>query len=473
MTIELYHTVLEYFRRLIEATPWEGHVFAVGGCCRDEQLGHPINDIDLAIDLPNGGVDFAMWLHHKGLTLKEPVVFAAFGTAKLTLKTFPDFEIETVQTRREKYTDSTRRDPTVVYGSKEDDCRRRDLTVNALYYDISNRKLLDVLGCSLGDIENRIIRTPADPNTTFDDDPVRILRAIRFAARYGWELDPLTWEGLCRNVSRLEIVRKERMQAEFEKILCCPRPALGMQLLADSGALEYVIPELLPTVSMKQNHYHFGTVWEHTLALLDKVPTIPLLRMTALLHDIGKPATRSVDKKGHVHFYGHERACRRVIDKVLRRLRYDSDFINKVVFLATNHMLAKTWGPAAEKMKDSDLRRLQHKCGSNERFTRLMHIIHADNCAHAPEHCMPDQTLHIIRRSDELLHHGTAMFSYHQPLPSVRIRKIKGLGRDADLKPYLDFLFDLALKYPKKPKEFYVRRLQAFNPPKKSNKSNG
>lgn len=464
MTIEYYHTIIDYLRKLFEGTRWEGHVYAVGGCCRDEVLGCEIKDIDLAVDLPGGGIALAEWLYDKGLTTKEPVTFPTFGTAMLRLKHFPDDEIEIVQTRQEKYTDRTRRDPTIAFGPKEEDCGRRDLTINALYYDISAGKMLDILGCSISDIENKIIRTPADPDSTFDDDPVRILRAIRLAARYGWDIEENTLAGIVRNAPRLEIVRKERMQAEVEKMLTGPAPARAMALLADTGCMPYVIPELVPLMGLEQNYHHDQDSWNHTLKVLSLTPPIGVVRMAALLHDIGKPMCRTVDSRGTVHYHNHERRCKHLINNALRRLRYDSSYINKVIFLVSNSMATKSWGPDAEKMTDAALRRLQLKCSSRERFRRLMYLINADNQAYAPGYCMPNQVEAIMKRSDELSSEGLALFTCRQPFTHQKIRKIKGLDGEISIEPYLDFLVERLIDNPAQTRKNLEKLLRSYTP---------
>ena len=134
-------------------------------------MGYEIKDLDLAIDLPNGGVKFARWLQKKRLTIGHPIYFLKFGTAKLRLRRFPDDEIEMVQTRREQYTKETSRCPEVCFGSIEDDCYRRDFTVNSLYYDITRRKMVDITGLGIPDMQAGLLRTPLDPDATFNDDP--------------------------------------------------------------------------------------------------------------------------------------------------------------------------------------------------------------------------------------------------------------------------------------------------------------
>lgn len=462
MTTEQYHTILDYLRRLFDGTQWEGHVYAVGGCCRDEILGHEIKDVDLAVDLPGGGINLAEWIFDKGLAVKEPVTFPAFGTAMLRLREFPDDEIEIVQTRAEKYTDSTRRDPTVVFGPIEEDCRRRDLTINALYYDISREKLLDILGTSVDDIHNCVIRTPDDPDSTFDDDPVRILRAVRLAARYGWEIDPDTLRGMSNNAARLRIIRPERMRAEFDKMLTGPRPSAAMELLRECGALEYVMPELNALIGLQQTKCHAGDAWQFTLRTLDNTPPDRLLRLAALLHDIAKPICTNTGRDGKRHFAGHDRRCKPIINTAMRRLHYDRDDIDKVIFLAANHGVSKSWGPDARKMTDSALRRLQHKCVTTLRFDRLMTLIEADNLSYDPP--MPAQVDAIRRRSDELRRLGMDLFSYRRQLTTQQIRKFKKLPKNADLTPFTSFLLELAIENPHMPRKTVLERLKNFNP---------
>lgn len=462
MTIDQYHIILDYIRRLIEGTQWENHVYAVGGCCRDEILGNDIKDIDLAVDLAGGGIGFAQWIYEKGLAVKEPVTFPSFGTAMLRFSEFPDEEIEIVQTRAEKYTDSTRRDPTVVFGPIEQDCYRRDLTINALYYDISRRRLLDILGTSVDDIHNHIIRTPADPDTTFDDDPVRILRAVRLAARYGWEIEPETFRGMANNAERLRIVRPERMQAEFDKMLTGPAPAAAMELLRRCGAMHYVIPELEGLYGLQQTACHNGDAWDFTLRTLDKVRPDTVLRLAALLQDVAKPLCKTSGKNGAPRFPGHDRRCKGLIHTAMRRLHYDKRIIDKVIFLASNHMAASAWGDRAERMTDVNLRRLQNRCANRARFDALMELIEADNMSYTPTR--PQQVASIRQRSDELERQGLSLFSFKRQINVNKLKKLKRLPKGADIKPYVAFLLEMAIENPRMSPELVRQRLKNFTP---------
>ncbi len=462
MTTEHYNEICSFLRHLLEGTPWEGHVYTVGGCCRDMLMGEPINDIDLAVSLPDGGVALAEWLRKKKLTIGEPIYFRKYGTARLHLKAFPKDELELVQTRREKYTDRTTRNPSVAFGPIEDDCLRRDLTINSLYHDISTGEILDITGCGISDIKAHRIRTPMEPDATFDDDPVRILRAIRFAAKYGWQLDDATVDAMTRHSHRLEIISPERLYGEFEKILTGARPAFALDLLRHVGAMQIIIPELAPTFDMTQSDYHFGTVWQHTIATVEGVPGTPVLRMAALLHDIGKTISRTVDKNGAIRFPRHDRRCKGIIAKALSRLRCRTPFIDKVIFLCANHEAAKSWGANAEAMSDEALRRLQYKCRVRKRFESLLSLINADNRAYAQEHCMPQQTKEIALRSAALIKSGEAMFGYKLPIKPSRISRIIGNSDPKSIAKVTEKLLDKVFAEPRLSREQLAEMAKTF-----------
>ena len=264
-----FFTITEYIKDIIRGTKFERHVYAVGGSVRDLQMKKPIKDIDLVIDIENGGVEFAKFCMDSNLLTHDVVIFERFGTAMFSFQAFPDEQIECVMTRGEKYPDRNSRNPETVFASIEDDCIRRDLTINALYYNISTGEIVDMVG-GLNDIENKVIRTTnKNPDIVFDDDPLRICRVCRFSSRYGWEIEPKTYESMKRYVDRLEIISKERIKDEFNKILLSDNAVMGIRTLCDIGAMKYIIPEVDEMIGMEQNAFHFGDVFEHTMALLD------------------------------------------------------------------------------------------------------------------------------------------------------------------------------------------------------------
>lgn len=464
MTTELYIEIRNYLRHLIRGTEWEGHVYAVGGCCRDEIMKLPIKDVDMAVSLPSGGIRFARWLHDNGHTLREPVTYPAYGTAMLRLKAFPDDEIELVQTRREKYTDRTRRNPETVFGSLEDDCMRRDLTINSLYYDISGECFVDITGKGISDIHDRVIRTPADPDLTYDDDPLRILRCIRFASRYGWEIEENTYSGMCRNVGRLSIVTPERVRTELDKMLVCDHPVMSLELMRRTGAMRHVIPELCDTFAMTQNRYHFGTVWQHTLQVVERVPADLALRMAALLHDIGKTDTHTVDADGNMHFIGHEMFSARLAVNILRRLKYSGSFVDGVAYLVRHHMAFKSYGDDAKRLKDKKLRQLQYRCASEDRFDRLLTLVDADNMAHAEGYCMPGQVGAIRERTRRMIAEGSAMFGYRLPFTGNDVMRVKGLSPGPEVRDCLEYLMKLAFVNPLRRREEFEKHLIGYKP---------
>lgn len=464
MTIERYNEIVAFLRETIASTPWEGHVYTVGGCCRDMALGEKIHDIDLAVTLPDGGVRLAEWLHKKGLTTFNPIYFRKYGTARLFLKRFPRIEIELVQTRSEKYTDRNSRNPETAFGSIEDDCLRRDLTINSLYQNVSTGEMLDFSGRGLADLKAHIIRTPMEPDATFDDDPVRILRAIRFAAKYGWDIDPAAVEAMKRHCNRLSIISAERLYGEFEKLLLSPRPSMALELLRKVGAIPLLIPELCATFDMTQSDYHFGTVWEHTLATVDGVSADPVLRMAALLHDIGKTVTRQTLADGSVRFPRHDRICRRLIAGILARFKCRKPFVDKVIFLCANHEAAKSWGATGKDMSNADLRRLMHLCGTPQRLDTLLTLINADNRAYAPRHCMPQQVKHIKKRMYALRDKdkGVSMYTYHLPLKPSRIARIAGTRNPRVIEEYQQWLMQKAYRDPLLTREQMAEMLREY-----------
>lgn len=247
MTIEIYNNVIAALRNIIKDTEYEGHVYSVGGCCRDILLGmETIKDVDLVVSLPDGGIKFANWLADKHLLAGSVVAYPTYGTSMFKLAEFPDIELEAVQTRSEEYINRDSRKPSTSFGSIKEDCMRRDLTINAIYYNISDGEFLDVCGTSMDDLKKQIIRTPCDPDITYTDDPLRIMRCVRFACRYGWQIDKDVYAAMKRNIDRLEIISKERINDEFTKICASKHPMDGFRMLNEIGASKYIFNFDLP-----------------------------------------------------------------------------------------------------------------------------------------------------------------------------------------------------------------------------------
>ena len=417
MKKEEFLKITEYIGGIIKGTSFENHIFAVGGSVRDLSMGNDIKDIDLVIDIPQGGVKFANWCKEHGYT-KTVVIYETYGTAMFKFKEFPDEEIECVMTRGEKYEDKESRNPVTVFAPLEEDAIRRDLTINAIYFNVSTGCTLDPVN-GLDDIQDHIIRTTnTDPDVVFDDDPLRILRVVRFATRYGWEIEKKTYKSMKKYARRLKIITKERIQAELNKILMSKNAVMGINYLHNIGAMEYVVPEFEKCYGLEQNKYHFGDVAAHTLAVLDNhckyfEPDL-VERIACLLHDIGKIITMTV-KDGKVHFYDHEYAGAGMCIDIMRELKYDNDTIKEVSFLIKNHMRLKQAGDGAKHIKDKSLNKLLYECKTFDRFKSLMRIIECDNLAHKSEHCIKDQYMALVTKVESEGNYKK-MFGYKLPV---------------------------------------------------------
>lgn len=470
MTKEKYIQICDYLQNIIENTKFYGVTHIVGGAVRDELMNNPIKDIDLCIELPNGGIEFANWLYEQKLLSHEPVVYPTYGTAMFILKEFPDIELEAVQTRKEQYKDKNSRNPEVVFGTLEEDIMRRDLTINSICYDISRNVYVDLTGKGYNDIENHIIRVTSDPDIVYSDDALRILRTIRFSSRFGWDIEKETFEGMKRNVDRLSIITKERIQDEFNKMLLCDNPVMAMTLIRQIGAMKYIIPELELIYELSQNKYHFGTVWEHTMKVLDNVKNSLSLevRMAALLHDIGKIKTKTVDDNGNVHFYKHEIASAEMCDTILRRLKYSNDFIKTLQVLVRNHMRCKNWKDDCSKMKDKSLRKMEYELGNN--LYKCLRIIDADNKAHAEEYCMPNQVSHIVERLKYFKENGLSMKNYKLPVDGNDVMECLNIQPCSEVKKCLDWLLKFAFNNPKITREELIKKITIEYPKTFKNK---
>lgn len=305
---------------------------------------------------------------------------------------------------------------------------------------------------------------------TFIDDPLRILRGIRMAVKLGFSISDLTLESMVRNVDRLRIITKERIADELNKMLMCDDPVCAMRLLVDIGAMRYVIPELCETIGCEQNKYHIGDVWDHTMKVLDLVSKRPYwgasnleTRMAALLHDIGKINVRTVDENGNVHFYQHEFASARLVDTILKRLKYSNNFIEEVKFLVLNHMRTKQWGDDCSKMKEKSLRKLQYVCGSYRRFFELMTLIDADNKSHAEGYCLPNQVYLICKKTNEMVDSGMDMIDYELPIDGNDVMNAKGIKAGKEVGECLEYALKLAYNNPKMSKDEMLKHVKGYH----------
>lgn len=312
-------------------------------------------------------------------------------------------------------------------------------------------KLVDPTGKGLDDIHNHTIRTSTKPDVVYNDDPLRILRCIRFSARFGWEIEKNTWNGILRNVGRLSIITSERKRDELIKMLTCRFPAQAMKMLAESGAMQYVIPELEDIYKMERKHYQFGSVWEHILKVLQLLDNAdPVLMMAGLLHNIGKITTRTESLDGKVHL-------------ILKRLKFTNDFIKEVKMLVKNYTFTKSFKNNLPMMEDKDLRRLQFICGSKKRLEQLLSLIEADNRYQTEEFCSIHQVDLIRERNEQLIKNGTAMFNYEPPLTGEEIMRITKKGPGRYIRAYQEYLLKLSFIRPIREHDEWINQIEKFN----------
>jgi poly(A) polymerase len=349
--------------------------YVIGGYVRDSILGRQSKDIDIVV--VGSGIELARKVAKEtgpGTTLS---LFKSFGTAMLK---FEDSEIEFVGARKESYRRESRK-PIVENGTLEDDQSRRDFTINTLAIGLHKNQygqLIDPFE-GLSDIKNKIIRTPLSPDITFSDDPLRMLRAIRFAAQLDFEIEKETLEAIHRNRERTGILSRERITDELNKILMSPKPSEGFRILEDTGLLELVFPELhaLKGVEDQEGIRHKDN-FDHTIKVLDNISRKSdnlWLRWTALLHDIGKPATRRFDQSAGWTFHGHEFLGSKMIENIFRKyklpLNEKMKYVQKLVLL---HL--RPIGLSQDDVSDSAIRRLVFDAGDD--IKDLMMLCEAD-----------------------------------------------------------------------------------------------
>ena len=295
--------------------------YVVGGYVRDLFLQRPCKDIDVVC--VGSGIDLAKKAAKMFKNASQISIFHTFGTAMFKVD---DLEFEFVGARKESYQEHSRK-PSVENGTLEDDQIRRDFTINALAISLlpSNYgTLIDSFG-GIQDLQNGIIRTPTDANITFSDDPLRMLRAIRFAAQLNFTLHPDTYNAIKSNAKRLEIISAERIHTELNKIIATPVPSVGFKLLFDTGLLKYFFPELQAMYGIEeQNGVRHKDNFYHTLKVLDNIAQATdnlWLRWAAIMHDIAKPLTKRFDQTTGWTFHNHEIVGTKVAAQVFKRLK--------------------------------------------------------------------------------------------------------------------------------------------------------
>ncbi len=439
-----------------------GHELAlVGGPVRDALLGRLGNDWDFTttatpeqIEGLVGSWSDALWDMGR-----------EFGTIGMR-KGDAQFEITTY--RSDSY-DSASRKPVVAFGETlEGDLSRRDFAVNAMAIRIPGREFVDPFG-GLADLTARLLRTPVTAEQSFDDDPLRMMRAARFSAQLDFRAAADVIEAMTRMSDRIEIVSAERVRDEFNKLILSPRPAVGLRLLVDSGLAEHVIPELPALILERDEHHRHKDVYEHSLIVLEQAMALEsrlggqpdlIMRLAALLHDIGKPRTRRFQPGGLVTFHHHDVVGAKMARKRMKAMRYSNDEIDQVATLVELHLRFHGYGSG--EWTDSAVRRYVRDAG--DQLERL-HILTRADCTTRNQ-----KKAARLQKTYDALEERIAVLAEEEELQSIRpdldgnqIMQILGVGPGPAIGKAYKFLLELRLENGPMSQEAAAEALKAWH----------
>ena len=352
------------------------NAFLVGGCVRDLMLNPLAESIDVDIMVEGDGIDFAEKLARK-INVPKIIPFKKFATAKIPFK---EYEIEVASARLEKYDESSRSPSEVVMSNIEDDLLRRDFTINAMAVSLNKENFGEFFDPFNGieDLSNKILRTPLDSDTTFSDDPLRMMRAAYFASKLSLNIDSSCLESIKNNAERITIVSQERKTNELLKILGTKKPSIGLNILQEAGLMEFVFPEIAVMYGLDQsNEYHHKDIFYHTLEVVDNAAQLSDkldLRLAALVHDIAKPKTRRLSKSKGYTFYGHDDVGARMLKGISSHMKFSNSTRDYIAKLTALHL--RPISLAKKDVTDSAIRRLIVDAG--EEIDDLMKLCRAD-----------------------------------------------------------------------------------------------
>ena len=401
--------------------------YVIGGFVRDYLLEKKLpKDIDVVSI--GSGISLAEKVAERLPNAPKVSIFKNFGTAMIKAD---GLDIEFVGARRESYEANSRK-PYVESGTLQDDQSRRDFTINAMAFSLNRDtfgELIDPFD-GLGDLKRKLIRTPLDPDITYSDDPLRMMRAIRFATQLNFQIEEKSLQAIADNKERLKIISNERIAEELNKILASARPSVGFKLLYETGLLSMILPELvaLQGVDEKEGQRHKDNFW-HTLEVVDNISlnTNDLwLRWAALLHDIGKAPTKRFDKKIGWTFHGHEFVGGKMVVKIFQRLRLPQNekmkFVQKMVTMSSRPIII-----AQDIVTDSAVRRLLFDAGDD--FEALMTLCEADITTKNPQRYKKyHQNFQIVRQKVVEVEEKDHIRNFQPPITGEEIMALFGLS---------------------------------------------
>lgn len=419
----------KYVKNIMERLQKEGYeAYVVGGSIRDMLLGKEPNDYDITTNALPEEVKQIFF------DLKTIDIGKKFGTIILVQEK-EDVEVTTFR-KDGDYIDG-RKPEWVSFSRKiEDDLGRRDFTINAIAYN-ETKGIVDPYG-GLEDLKKNRIRTVGSAEERFSEDYIRILRAVRFSTQLGFTIDKETFDAGKKHSGNISKISMERIAEEFLKILLCEKPSNGIRLLNEIGILKIILPEIIPTIGFEQkNPHHTKDVYNHMLCVLDNSPPIIQIRLAAILHDIGKPQTLTVDEEGIGHFYDHHRLGSDMSKEILKRFKVSSELIEKVSMLIKEHMNHHV------KFKEKGLKRLIRRLGEKEVF-HLIELQKADiKCS-----AQVSNTDHIIERERKLKEIIEAEEVYEVNKMNINGKDLIELGfeQGAIIGEILEYLLDIVME---------------------------
>lgn len=384
--------LVDKIKETIKGTHFENHVYLCGGVIRDLLLKLPIKDIDIVVDIKNGGELFANYMAAKNkcyVIEKNPVIFQPYGTAKFQLfndEMCKDICIECSETKRTK-TD---------FGTIQEDAKRRDLTINSFYYNISDEKIYDYNETSLYDLTNQILKAPSD--SVFQEDPIKILRVIRFSCTLGWDIEKNTWLGMIKNAHLISTVPQEKITNEIVKILVTNKPSVGIRKMLFCGVLHKVMPDIYDTIEGFESRNPLVSTFDHSLDVLDDVQPFIESRLAALFHDVAKIITDSVHGKGICRLSNPDEFSAEVAESDLKRMRFSNQIIDSVKCAILHH---RAFNMCTDGVIPSDkkIRKFVNDCGDNIGTT--LDLMQSNNI-HRTYGKKTRQVLSVINRIEEL-----------------------------------------------------------------------